>query len=60
MKGIIMAKVTCLEPLGIEGGETYNSGEEYEVSAAILKEYGWAFSTPKASKKDASQADENK
>ncbi len=55
-----MAKVTCLEPLGIEGGETYNSGEEYEVSAAILKEYGWAFSKPKASKKDASQADENK
>ncbi len=56
-----MPKVTCVEPLGIEGGETYNSGEEYEVSAAILKEYGWAFSEPpKTTKKDASKADENK
>ena len=56
-----MPKVICLEPLGIEGGDTYNSGEEYEVSAAILKEYGWAFSKPATkSKKDASEADENK
>ena len=56
-----MPKVICLEPLGIEGGDTYNSGEENEVSAAILKEYGWAFSKPATkSKKDASEADENK
>jgi hypothetical protein len=56
-----MPKVTCLEPIGVEGGEQYNAGEEYDVSADVLKEYGWAFSKPAAkTKKDASKADENK
>jgi hypothetical protein len=56
-----MPKVTCLEPIGVEGGETYNAGEEYDVSADVLKEYGWAFSKPAGkTKKDASKADENK
>ena len=50
-----MPKVTCLEPIGVEGGETYNAGEEYDVSADVLKEYGWAFSKPAGkTKKDAS------
>ena len=56
-----MAKVTCIHPLGIEGGETFHSGIQYEIDAEILKEYGWAFSEPQATtKKDASKAKENK
>ena len=56
-----MAKVTCIHPLGIEGGETYVTGVEYEVSAKILKEYAYAFTEVKTSaKKDASAAKENK
>ncbi len=56
-----MAKVTCIHPLGIEGGETYQSGIEYEIDAEILKEYARAFSDPKTTtKKDASRAKENK
>tara|TARA_R110000765_G_scaffold46987_1_gene96746 strand:- start:912 stop:1085 length:174 start_codon:yes stop_codon:yes gene_type:complete len=57
-----MTKAICVEPIGIAGGETYNAGEKYEVSAAILKEYAYAFKvTEKATtKKDASVSKENK
>ena len=57
-----MTKAICIEPIGIEGGNTYNSGESYDVSAAILKEYAYAFKvTEKATtKKDASVSKENK
>ena len=57
-----MPKAICIEPIGIEGGETYSTGTEYEVSAAILKEYAYAFKvTEKATtKKDASISKENK
>ena len=56
-----MPKAICIEPIGIEGGETFNSGETYDVSAAILKEYAHAFKEVKtAAKKDASKVTENK
>ena len=57
-----MTKAICIEPIGIEGGETYHSGIEYEVSAAILKEYAYAFTVTEkvTTKKDASAAKENK
>ncbi len=56
-----MPKAKCIEPIGIEGGETYNSGETYDVSAKILKEYAYAFEEVKTSaKKDASKVTENK
>ena len=56
-----MTKAICIEPIGIEGGETYHSGIEYEVSAKILKEYAFAFKEVKtAAKKDASKVTENK
>ncbi len=57
-----MPKAICIEPIGIEGGETYNSGESYEVSAAVLKEYAYAFKVTEkvTTKKDASVSKENK
>ena len=57
-----MPQVECIEYLAIEGSDTtYYRGESYDLSAAILKEYGACFSKPaKSSKKDASVADENK
>ena len=57
-----MPKAICIEPIGIEGGETFNSGETYDVSAAILKEYAYAFKVTEkvTTKKDASAAKENK
>ena len=57
-----MTKAICIEPIGIEGGETYNSGETYDVPPSVLKEYAYAFNiTEKAStKKDASASKENK
>ena len=56
-----MPKAICIEPIGIEGGDTYDTGVEYEVSAKILKEYAYAFTEVKTSaKKDASAAKENK
>jgi len=57
-----MPKAICIEPIGIEGGDTYNVGETYEVSAAILKEYAYAFTVTEkvTTKKDASASKENK
>jgi len=57
-----MPKAICIEPIGIAGGETYTTGIEYEVSAAILKEYAYAFKVTEkvTTKKDASVAKENK
>ena len=57
-----MSKAICIEPIGIEGGDTYNVGETYEVSAAILKEYAYAFTVTEkvTTKKDASASKENK
>ena len=56
-----MSKAICIEPIGIEGGETYHTGIEYEVSKEILAEYGYAFKvTEKTVKKDASVSKENK
>ena len=56
-----MTKAICIEPIGIEGGETYNSGETYDVPPSVLKEYAYAFKiTEKTTKKDASAAKENR
>ena len=57
-----MTKAICKDMLQIEGHDTvYYSGEEYDVSASILKSHGDYFDVvEKTTKKNASVAKENK
>jgi hypothetical protein len=59
---IVMTKAICKDMLQIEGHDTvYYSGEEYDVSASILKSHGDYFDVvEKTTKKNASVAKENK